>query len=166
MPTNQFTEFLTKLRLLGVFKVTVDFQGGGDSGEIQQAAFYNAQDQDITMDLMHYTMAWEETYTEYPPLTDAISITFPSIRPESVVKTRTNDLGFEEIMQKLVEQHLESTGLDWYNNNGGQGAFIIDFSTSPPSIKLVVGVNYTSTEEHVFDLEHLYKPENEDIQHD
>lgn len=151
MATNQFTEFLVKLRLLGVSKVTVDFQGGGDSGEIQQAAFFNSQEQDITMDLMHYTMPWEETYTEYRT----------GHSPESIIKTRTEDLGFEEIMQKLVEQHLESTGLDWYNNDGGQGAFIINFSTSPPMIKLIVGVNYTQTEDHVFDLEHLYKPEPE-----
>jgi len=46
---------------------------------------------------------------------------------------------------------LERTGLDWYNNDGGQGTFRIDLDAgNEPIVSLDVGINYIETNDHSF----------------
>jgi len=66
--------------------------------------------------------------------------------------TKEGLMSIEEIAKELTFKALENEGLDWYNNDGGQGTLEIDFSTSPPTIQLDVGINYMSTEDHSFNL--------------
>jgi hypothetical protein len=131
--------FLTTLRSLGVSTLTVNFSGGGDSGNIDSVAAYNAGQ------------------TAAIPLTAQIPWSsdekFFDMEAQDWVKRTTNKLmPIEEIAKELTLEALEAQGLDWYNNDGGQGTLEIDFSTSPPTIQLDVGINYMTTEEHSFNL--------------
>ena len=64
----------------------------------------------------------------------------------------TEKLNLEQILRALTNDALEEQGLDWYNNDGGQGNLSIDFTQSPPNIELNVGINITTTEDHEFNF--------------
>lgn len=49
----------------------------------------------------------------------------------------------KKTFEKFVYKWLESTGVDWYNNDGGQGEVTIDLSSFPVSIEANVDVNET-----------------------
>jgi 3-methyladenine DNA glycosylase Tag len=58
------------------------------------------------------------------------------------------------VLEQVCYEALSQTGLDWYNNDGGQGTFTVKFDNSgEPVIELEVGVNYTETDTHLFDVE-------------
>ncbi len=131
---------LTRLKLLGIKEVVVEFSGGGDSGEIDDAYACNHQGEpvDISNELIE---GWEKKSNFDPEEGRWVE---ESIRHES--------MPLNELLKELCNQALEKAGLDWYNNDGGQGNLTIDFTESPPAINLEVGINYTSTENHAFNL--------------
>ena len=131
--------FLTTLRTLGVAKLVVNFSGGGDSGDIDSVDAYNAGQ----------TAAIPLT-TQIPWSSDEKYFNMDEGTWEK--RTKEGLMSIEEIAKELTLQALENEGLDWYNNDGGQGSLEIDFSTSPPTIQLDVGINYMSTEDHSFNL--------------
>ena len=131
--------FLTTLSTLGVAKLIVNFSGGGDSGDIDSIDAYNA---DMNTEIpLTAQIPWssDENYFNMD---------------EGTWEQRTKEevMTLEKIARELTVQALEAQGLDWYNNDGGQGTLEIDFATSPPTITLDIGINYTSVEEHSFDL--------------
>lgn len=58
----------------------------------------------------------------------------------------------EPFLQQIEEfgyKHLEGTGVDWYNNDGGQGHIEFDVSSVPYKFECSVDVNFTeSRNEH------------------
>lgn len=131
--------FLTTLRTLGVSTLTVNFSGGGDSGNIDSVDAYNAEKTAAIPLTSQIPWSSDEKYFD--------------MEAKDWVKRTTNKLmSIEEIAKELTLQALENEGLDWYNNAGWQGTLEIDFSTSPPTIQLDVGINYMTTEEHSFNL--------------
>jgi hypothetical protein len=131
--------FLTTLRTLGVSKLIVTFSGGGDSGDIESVDAYNA-DQTAAIQLTA-KIPWSSDESCF----DEEHRTWTEVTKEGL-------MSIEAIAKELTFKALEDQGLDWYNNDGGQGSLEINFSTSPPTIQLDVGINYTSVEEHTFDL--------------
>ena len=123
------TTLLTQLNLLGAKKVRVEFQGGGDSGQVEYVGYQDKNDEWNTIpdEITSWT---KQTYGSQEPQQERISL--------------------DEVLEDLCYRALDKTGLDWYNNDGGQGALVIDFTKSPTLIKLDVGVNYTTTEDHEF----------------
>lgn len=122
---------LTQLNLLGAKQVYVTFRGGGDEGEIEETYFKDKHDNihDIPNDMIAWT---KQTYGEQ--------------------KSETKNETLVEVLEDLCYRALDETGWDWYNNDGGQGELIIDFTESPPKIDLSVGINTLSTEYHDYDL--------------
>jgi hypothetical protein len=131
--------FLTTLRTLGVAKLIVNFSGGGDSGDIESVDAYNA---DMKTEI--------PLTTQIPWSSDGNYFNMNKGTWEK--RTKEEVMTLEKIAKELTFKALEDQGLDWYNNDGGQGTLEIDFSTSPPTIQLDVGINYTSVEEHSFNL--------------
>lgn len=131
--------FLTTLRTLGVSKLVVTFSGGGDSGDIESVDAYNAGQTAAIPLTAQIPWSSDEKYFNMD---------------EGTWEKRTKEevMTLEKIAKDLTLQALEDQGLDWYNNDGGQGTLEIDFATSPPTITLDVGINYTSVEEHSFDF--------------
>ena len=122
---------LTQLNLLGAKRVYVTFRGGGDEGEIEEIYFIDKNDE--THNIPNDMIAWtKQTYGEQ--------------------KSETTNETLVEVLEDLCYRALDETGWDWYNNDGGQGELIIDFTESPPKIDLSLGINTMSTEYHDYDL--------------
>lgn len=130
---------LTQLRTLGVKTVEVAFSGGGDSGDIDSVSAYDNNMKDV--DLMVHHLDWPEESSRHDPDTNSWI---------TEVKVVTIPLG--EVLKRVTNDALAESGLDWYNNDGGEGVLLINFNHSPPEIRLNVGINYTTTEDHEIDL--------------
>ena len=50
-----------------------------------------------------------------------------------------------ERLEQWAYNFLEGTGVDWYNNDGGQGEFEFDLTSVPASFSGNVDVNYTES---------------------
>ena len=137
------TLLMNMLKVLGGHKAVVEFQGGGDSGEIHNAVLYDQNNKEI--DCTGITFDW---HSQSDTFNDVVWDTHSKFGPVPVL----------DILRDVTEQMLENEGLDWYNNDGGQGELQIDLTQSPPAIVLNVGINYTQTDYHEFD----YTDEDED----
>ena len=131
-PNKQEKEtLLTQLNLLGAKSVYVEFRGGGDDGQVESVYYIDRQDNhhDIPKDMMAWT---KMTYGKQAP--------------------ETKDTSLVDVLEDLCYRALDQTGLDWYNNEGGQGQLVIDFTDNPTSIMLNVGINTMTTDDHDYDL--------------
>lgn len=89
----------------GVYKLTIDFAGSGDSGSIEDISAMSKDDESLDL---------------------------------------SKDL--EEKIEEWCYTYLSGTGVDWYNNEGGQGEINFDLSTVPYKFTAYVDVNeVTST---------------------
>lgn len=131
-------ELLMRLKLLNVALITVSFSGGGDSGEINDVEVTSADGSRIGLENQP-TMSWMVLTSSHNPITRTWD--------KSLVQ---KDFALPELLKLIAEDALEESGLDWYNNDGGQGELTIDFRESPPKIELQVGINYTQTNDYKF----------------
>ena len=154
---EQKTIFLNMLKVLGGHVARVSFSGGGDSGEINDAELLDANMNHISMDGI--TFEWTTTTDQWVDAvgegkqTDALGRT-GSWKTVTITET----LPIADILKNVTEQMLEYEGLDWYNNEGGQGSLDILLYTTPPTITLNVGINEVVTHDHEFD----YTDDDED----
>lgn len=123
---------MTQLNLLGAKEVVVEFRGGGDDGQVD-ATYYidiNGNAQDIPQDMIAWT---KMTYGTQEKITEKITLI--------------------DVLEDVCYRALDGTGLDWYNNEGGQGNLRIDLRESPVKTTLYVGINTMTTDDHEFDLD-------------
>lgn len=125
------TTLLTQLNLLGAKQVRVEFQGGGDDGQVD--GVYMLDDKDAYIDVPDDMIAWT-------------TLTYGDQQSEQ------RQTKLVDALEDLCSRALDNTGLDWYNNEGGQGNLTINFIENPPSIKLNVGINHTTTDDYQYDL--------------
>lgn len=130
---------LTQLRTLGVKSVEVTFSGGGDSGSIDDVNAYDNDMKDVNLTAHH--LDWPEESSIHDPNTNTW-----------ITEVKVVTIPLDEVLKRVTNDALAESGLDWYNNDGGQGSLLIDFNHSPPEISLDVGINYTSVEDHTIDL--------------
>ena len=125
-------KLLTQLNLLGAKHVYVDFQGGGDDGQIESVYYKDRQDnhQDIPKDMISWT---QHVYGDKPKITKEMSLV--------------------DVLEDLCYRALDEVSLDWCNNEGGQGYLHIDFTESPPKTDLQIGINTMSTDDYGFELD-------------
>lgn len=139
---------LTQLRTLGATHVEVSFSGSGDSGSIDAAYCIDANGKRI--ELPDTTFSWPVTHSGFDGT-------------QWYRKTKDQPMTLDKILEHLTNDALEEQGLDWYNNDGGQGRLTIDFTQSPPDIQLEVGINITQTEDHEFNFSDEYEDEDQNI---
>jgi hypothetical protein len=122
----------TQLKILGANRVVIAFQGSGDSGEIEYVELLSANDEIIDMptDMVAWT---KQVYGEQKPETKQVKL---------------ND-ALEDIGYRV----LDETGMDWYNNEGGQGNVYLMVEGEIFSVRVEMEVNYTSHEDHEFDYD-------------
>lgn len=132
-PSQQEKEVLhTQLNLLGAKEVIVEFRGGGDDGQVD-GVFYRDKNDDI-QDIPSDMIAWtKQTYGQQ--------------------QAETKNMTLVDVLEDVCYRALDGTGLDWFNNEGGQGRLTIDFRESPPKTTLHVGINTMTTDDHEFDLD-------------
>lgn len=123
---------LTQLNLLGAKEVIVEFRGGGDDGQVD-AVYYidvNGDAQDIPTDMIAWT---KQAYGNQEKKSESITLI--------------------DVLEDVCYRALDGTGLDWYNNEGGQGNLRIDLRENPVKTTLHVGINTMTTEDHDFDMD-------------
>jgi hypothetical protein len=130
--------FLRKLQLIGCSKVAVEFSGSGDSGQINGVAFYDANDNLFTPDPSH-------TITFQLP-----ESTFNHVTQQWESKVNTHDLPLSEAIEKVADKALDATGLDWWNNEGGQGYVYFHVSNGRLDIEVEIGLNQTVVDTSTF----------------
>jgi hypothetical protein len=118
-----------QMKMLGVKEVSISFQGGGDSGEIYSIDTYNMNNESIPIpdDMVSWT---KQVYGEQ-------------------VKTQSN-ISIDKVLDDIGYRVLDATGMDWYNNEGGQGTVHIYFDEELPRIEVNMEINVTNTEDHDF----------------
>jgi hypothetical protein len=139
------TILLTQLRTLGIKTVQVDFSGGGDSGDIDSAIALDAGGNHI--DINKHVLDWPENSSRHDPDTNSW-----------ITDTKIKAQPLDKILEQVTLDALDEAGMDWYNNDGGQGTLTIDFNRSPPEIDLELGINHTATTDYSFS----FNEENED----
>jgi hypothetical protein len=148
-PNEQRKELLTNLLLaMGCVKVVVHFAGGGDSGSIEDVYVLDKDTAHLAID--HIELEWEEA-----------SDNFDEANTNWVRHYAVRLMPLRDILKQMTESALESTGLDWYNNEGGQGNLYIYPTETPVRVELEVGINYTTTDDHSFDFTNDEESEEE-----
>ena len=132
--------FLTLLKVMGAKYAEVAFAGGGDSGSIEGVTLMGTNDNEIKLD-PSMTFEWESETGYHDPVDN-----------DWKRKPTVEVMPVYDILVRICEDCLDTTSLDWYNNEGGQGQLTIDLTQDPPSIDLSVEINYTHTENHAFDF--------------
>lgn len=131
------------LNELKVKTVLVQFSGGGDSGQIDCIEFYD-------MDLDTFQGSWKEKQTHVLPVGDVTVEEKGVLRPREWAPRNDRTLSLRKVFDELTGNALDLSGLDWYNNDGGQGEMV--FTVKPDSLAadLSVGINYMETEDYGF----------------
>lgn len=122
-----------QLKMLGVAKIQIDFAGQGDSGEIEHTELYNANEDIIPMpdDMVAWT---KQTYGEQGAASKPVKL-----------RDALEDIGYRV---------LDETGMDWYNNDGGQGrVFLTIDSGAVFGVNVDMEINITDTEDHFFEYD-------------
>lgn len=135
---THFDAVMSILRGLGTTRVTVEFSGSGDSGSIDDARLEGIS-KDV--DLSQIKLDWAIQKAVYWPQKSSW---------ENITETR--NMGLDEILKQICNDALDRVGIDWYNNEGGQGELTIDFGSSPPKVTLNVGQNVTTTDDYEFNI--------------
>lgn len=138
---------ITFLRMIGGVRVVVDFQGGGDSGEVSNAQLFDKHEK--TIDITKSKLDWS---TEKDVFKDGVWST----------ESEQNFVVANDILVSATETMLENEGLDWYNNDGGQGSLTIDLTTEPPTMLLDVNINRMETDNYEFDYTNPEEEGDED----
>lgn len=116
---------LPVLRLHGVTRVEVSFDGSGDSGSIGDINFGDSRfdGSTVEVEIVSVNRVFE-------------SGSWVSIR--EVARKNLN-----AALEDLTNDYLEETGVDWYNNDGGFGTLVIDVAAG--TVALEVSVRYTES---------------------
>jgi hypothetical protein len=139
-----------KLALLKIDKVTVSFSGSGDSGQVDDVSFQDHAGQDI--DCTKVELEWD---TQRDVFRAGKYETWETKHERRLVL-------LPDIIEKLFYEADRIQGLDWHNNDGGSGEFVIDLTTSPLSAKLITHINVVHTETYEQDFSVFANEEYDD----
>jgi len=119
-----------QLKLLNISEVRLEFQGGGDEGHVNDIWGISPAEElkDIPKDVIAWTL---QAYGADE-----------SVQSQVTIKDALEDIGLRV---------LDETGMDWYNDAGGQGIISLDLSGEKLVVKVNLDINITSTEEHEFE---------------
>ena len=136
---EEMVALTAQVKLMGVKYVNISFQGGGDEGEIYSIDMYGQGDEVIPMsdDMVSWT---KQVYGDM----------------EKEQKPVTLDKALDDIGLRV----LDATGMDWYNNEGGQGKVTLHFDGELPRVEVDMGINVTNVEDHTFE----YDPYDDEAQ--
>ena len=158
MPYDIHEDVLFPLAKLGVTRIEVDFSGGGDSGQINGIEYYNGDQQKITDDFVpkqKYVSGtgWvtvSEPKHKLPPV--GTQTKRKGVRDEETGKYSHKEVEVPVTVEGALEEHvyerLSNCGVDWYNNEGGQGTYWFRLSDDKSVWRydFEVHVNYTVSE--------------------
>lgn len=115
-------DLLTKIRTAGYVGVSIGFEGSGDSGDLQDYCLFKEENGFE----LNENYAWDADNGEF---------THEELKP----------------LQDLFYAVDNSSGEDWYNNDGGYGSINIDLRTG--EIKANYHIRYTETNYYSHDYQ-------------
>ena len=125
--TKQHVEKLfTHLKILNVHSFSIEFEGSGDDGQIDDITFLDSSDEPI------------------------------KIPEDSITWVYNEDRGEEQVTlykcaEDLAYEMLDEAGHDWYNNDGGYGTITITLGEDgKPSVDLSIHIRYTDTDSYQY----------------
>lgn len=133
---------------IGIKRAVVTFAGGGDSGQVEEVAFWSTTEEEAAQRAAALSSA--PNYEERVKVMGAVDVS-----DESTLRFFSSDTGEIEVMtvakaaEHLAYSALNATGMDWYNNDGGQGEITIDATTEVVTVEM--GINITTTEDYSFE---------------
>jgi len=137
--------FLAILRENKVQSIRVSFSGGGDSGDIDWVEFSTGVAEDSTENQQRLRDLNFEGWRTKASFNESLG--------RYVDEQELVTMSLRQFVERLTYDALERSGLDWYNNDGGQGALDLEVTDSGElSIELEVGINYVMTEPHSFNF--------------
>lgn len=115
---RDFQNLILKMSLFKVESLRAEFCGSGDCGEIDHVEM-NPDTDEFTVPMT--VKKWDIETSSY--------------------REEVEDLTFKKAFENLVYSFLEKTDVDWYNNEGGGGYFMIDLAGESPVIDYDVYYN-------------------------
>jgi hypothetical protein len=123
----------SQLKMLGVATAVIVFAGQGDSGEIEEVYL-----EDANLEVM-------------PMPTDMVAWT-KQVYGEQ--KSETKEVKLDEALEDIGYRVLDETGMDWYNNDGGQGRVYLKVDSGEVfTVRVDMEINYTTQDEHEFEYD-------------
>ena len=122
----------SQLKMLGVATAVIVFAGQGDSGEVEEVYLDNPNGEIIEMptDMVAWT---KQVYGEQ--------------------KSETKQVKLRDALEDIGYRVLDETGMDWYNNDGGQGQVYLKVDGEVFTVRVDMEINYTSHENHEFEYD-------------
>lgn len=131
---------LTLLRSLDVMDISITFSGSGDSGSFENPVAKTKDGTDV--DLTKHTLMWPVTKSVWNEETNSWDRQIDMER-----------LDLYAILIKVAEAATDEAGLDWWNNDGGDGELTMDFSQSPPAINMTINLRETIYHANYFEYD-------------
>lgn len=143
-PAPTLKDVLPLLESEQIDEVIVEFSGGGDSGQIDDVRYYR-ENKNVTRDHFGEVMTkyvdgqWKQVRHEptRPMPTVKGSYTKWGRRERQI-----RDFTVDEIIEDYVYRRISSTGVDWHNNDGGQGTYTLKHEGGVWQFQFLVDVNY------------------------
>jgi hypothetical protein len=130
--TKQHVQNLfAQLKLLNVNSFEIEFDGSGDSGQIEGVTFYDSSIE--VMDIPEDTISW--VYTAYGQEPKETKVT---------LHKAIEDLGYSM---------LDESGHDWYNNDGGYGTIdvLLEGEDGKPTVHMEINIRYSTEDQYDYD---------------
>jgi hypothetical protein len=115
---------------LGITHAECGFNGGGDSGDFDNPRFYAEKQVQIKETTSGDPLPEKDWFfeTRLVPFGDRVYSNETSQWTDNP-KWSDEHVRLSQMVKDRADAWVESTGTDWYNNDGGGGEFNIDFTT-------------------------------------
>jgi hypothetical protein len=128
-----YERFVDALKLAGVHRIEIEFDGSGDSGDINDVLFFNKNDANI--DVSSIVVPWVSSQTKFNHETRQWDTTTDEVEVDLVNVTK-------DAFYDLVNAY----NYDWYNNDGGFGTLKMEFNDEGTELLMEVEFNIRYTE--------------------
>lgn len=116
--------FLDMIKQNGIVRIEARFNGGGDSGSMDEVNIYDKNNQLIDPK-NRGRVEIKKNKSIFDPKTE----TWKQILTYEAVE-------IDQAIEGLMEKALDQVDLDWYNNEGGGGDITIDFNEKNPEVNI------------------------------
>lgn len=130
------SNLFTHLKLLNVDSFEIEFDGSGDSGQIEEVTFYDSGNE--VMDIPEDTISW--VYSAYD-----------DTKPDEQYKPQEHQVTLQKAVEDLGYNMLDESGHDWYNNDGGYGRIHVQVEGEDGKPKVKMDMNIRITDEESFE---------------
>jgi hypothetical protein len=123
---------IAQLKLLNVKEFRINFDGGGDDGQIDEIEFYNTNNE--TFDIPSDMISW--VYHDF-----------------NGQEAKDAKVTLHKAIEDLGYQMLDETGHDWVNNDGGYGTIdvLLEGEDGKPSVHMEINIRYTNEDQYDYD---------------